>query len=176
MLGLTLFSHQKVPQQKEIQMVRPMDGLLRAIALPTTQNIHFLDLENLLGTGLFQEWQVQKLGREYISQVGANSDDLYFIAAGPQNRDSVVLGWSWGNSFFQFPKGKDGADMALVALFEAIQEPEHYRNIFVGSGDFLLSQITHKATLRNIPVTVVTGKGAQSKALKGYKTIQLRGI
>jgi hypothetical protein len=61
-------------------------------------------------------------------------------------------------------------------VFEAIQEPEFFRNIYVGSGDFLLSKITQKATLRNIPVTVVTGKGAQSKFLKGYKTIQLGGI
>jgi hypothetical protein len=144
--------------------------------LPNTENIHFLDLENLLGTGLFHELDVQKIRSEYVSKVGAKADDLYFIAAGPQNRGSVVNGWSWGNSFFQFPKGKDGADMALVAVFEAIQEPECFRNIYVGSGDFLLSQITKKATLRNIPVTVVTGKGAQSKSLKAYKTIQLEGV
>jgi hypothetical protein len=165
-----------VPLQKEIQMERPMDGLLRTIALPNTENIHFLDLENLLGTGLFHELDVQKIRTEYVSKVGANADDLFFIATGPQNRNSVVNGWSWGNAFFQFPKGKDGADLALVAVFEAIQEPEFFRNIYVGSGDFLLSKITQKATLRNIPVTVVTGKGAQSKFLKGYKTIQLGGI
>jgi hypothetical protein len=157
-------------------MERPIDGLLRAIGLPKTQNMHFLDLENLLGTGLLHELDVKAIRREYVSKVEADADDLYFIAAGPQNRTSIVNGWSWGNSFFQFPKGKDGADLALVALFEAIQEPEYFRNIFVGSGDFLLSRITQKATLRNIPVTVVIGKGAQSKHLKGYRTVKLGGL
>jgi hypothetical protein len=154
-------------------MVRPVDELLKVIARPNTKSIHFLDMENLLGTGLFFSWQVRQLQSEYVARVGAGKEDLYFIAAGPQNRDAVVTGWQWGSSFFQFRKGKDGADLALVGLFHAIQEPELFSNIFVASGDRLLSEITQKAKSRRISVTVVTGKGAQSKYLKGYRTVKL---
>jgi len=130
-------------------------------------------MENLLGTGLFFSWQVSQLQSDYVAKVGAREEDLYFIAAGPQNRDAVVTGWQWGSSFFQFPKGKDGADLALVGLFHAIQEPELYSNIYVASGDYLLSEITQAAHSRRVPVTVVTGKGGLSKYLKGYTTVQL---
>jgi hypothetical protein len=172
----TVFAPKGACTERDSKMVRPVDDLLRAISLPNTQSIHFLDMENLLGTGLFFSWQVSQLQSDYVAKVGASKEDLYFIAAGPQNRDAVVTGWQWGSSFFQFRKGKDGADLALVGLFHAIQAPELYSNIYVASGDYLLSEITRIADSRRIPVTVVTGKGAQSKYLKSYRTVKLGGL
>jgi hypothetical protein len=143
-------------------MVRPVDGLLRTISDGDTRSIHFVDIENLVGSGVINHWQVQSMCGKYVSKTNATINDLFFIAAGPQNRQATVEGWSWGHTFYQFRKGKDGADHALVDFFSSIERVAMFEQIYIASGDHGLKEIATKAHSCGIPVTVVTGKGKQS--------------
>lgn len=149
-------------------MDRPVDGLLAAISVSSCKRIHFIDVENLIGKGWISIEDVGPLSRQYQEVTAASDDDLLFIAAGPQNKDAILEGWKWGNKFFQFRKGKDGADLALISLFKNIVDIGNYSEIVVGSGDGLLSGIAERAEQTGVPVCVVTGQGGKSRSLSKY--------
>jgi len=157
----------------ELKMDRPVDGLLAAISMPSCKRIHFIDVENLVGKGWLSADDVRPLALHYKEATNSDQSDLLFIASGPQNKDAVFEGWAWGNKFFQFRKGKDGADLALITLFNNIVDIGSYEQIFVGSGDGILSNIAERAEQTGVPVQVVTGMGGKSRALMKYPGLKL---
>jgi len=157
-------------------MNRPVDKLLDAIGGPDRKSIHFVDLENLVGAGFYTSEQVAKVCESYVSGTASNAKDLFFISSGTQNKEATYTGWSWGNVFFQFRKGQNGADQALVNFFESIQTPEVYQSVYVASGDHSLEAIAEGARKSGLSVTIVTGKGGTSRALRAYPQLQLRGL
>jgi hypothetical protein len=157
----------------EREMERPVDGLLSAISMPDCKKIHFVDAENLLGSGVFSPDDVRQLAGEYVIQTKSEPSDLFFIASGPQNKQALLEGWSWGNKFFQFRKGKDGADIALISLFSNIVDLGKYSEIYVGSGDGALLEIAKSALEKGVGVSIVTGKGTKSRSLESFPEINL---
>jgi len=156
-------------------MIRPVDNLLGAIGLPGGTSIHFVDLENLVGTGLYTKEQVELVCDLYASRATLNSSDLFLISSGTQNKEATYSGWNLGNAIFQFRKGKDGADQALVRFFESIENPTRYQNMFIASGDHSLEVIARRAQGEGLTVTIVTGRGGVSRALRDYPQLQLQG-
>ena len=102
-------------------MNRTVDNLLSAISLSESSSIHLIDVENLVGSGVVTREAVSDLCQRYVEDVYASHEDLYFVAAGPQNAEAVREGWKAGQTFYQFRKGKDGADIALVDFFQSIE-------------------------------------------------------
>lgn len=156
-------------------MERPMDKMFEAISSPKTSRIHLLDVENLVGSGILTEYQVHELCDDYVRCTNCEADDLFLLAAGPQNRSAAVNGWSFGYSLYKFKKGKDGADQALVYLFEQIENPEKYSQIYLATGDGGLASIAETVNRLGIDLTVVSGKGKVSSEYRGYKHIKLSG-
>jgi hypothetical protein len=154
-------------------MFRPIDPLLSAISEKGTKCIHFVDIENLLGTGQITSGEVQMVSREYQAQTQARESDLVFIAAGPRNRMATLSGWNWGHTFYQFQKGKDGADVALVNLFNSIQTLDGFHEIYIASGDHSLEPIANRARVCGSKVTIVTGKGKISYVFRSFPHISL---
>ena len=154
-------------------MDRPVDGLLAAISMPTCTRIHFIDVENLIGKGWISIDDVRPLAEQYQRTTASSDEDLLFIAAGPQNKNAILEGWKWGNKFFQFRKGKDGADLALISLFNNIVDIGNYSEIFVGSGDGMLSGIAERGEQTGVTVCVVTGRGGKSRSLSKYPAKRL---
>lgn len=157
-------------------MDRPVDKLLSAITLSNDVCLHFVDVENIAGSGLLTVEGVERLCKNYVAQSHAKSCDLFFVAAGPQNAMAVREGWKAGQTFYQFRKGKDGADLALVNFYQNIEHVEKYKGIFVASGDHSLEPIAEGSTRRGVPVTVVTGKGGLSRVFSGYAHLAVRGF
>jgi len=157
-------------------MERPVDNLLTAISSQEGCSIHFVDIENLAGSGFLTSEAVIETCYKYVQSTNASKKDLFCIAAGPQNKVAAFNGWVWGNTFYQFRKGKDGADNALVSFFEGIENPEKFERVFVASGDHSLATIAEKAEFRGIPVTVVTGKGAKSRLFSRFQTLSIGGF
>lgn len=155
--------------------MRPLDGLIKAISKLEPINLHVVDIENLAGSGKLTESVVKSIQREYTSATKSTADDLYLIAAGPQNKHVLFSGWTHGTAIYQFRKGKDGADMALVSLFSQIEHPEVFEHIFLASGDGGLSIIAERAQVLGADVTVVTGAGARSWKYRGHKALQITG-
>ncbi len=154
-------------------MERPIDQLLRAISGTANINLHLLDIENLAGTGKLSTSTVKRIQMEYLIRTECSPNDLYLIAAGPQNKMALFHGWHQGTTLYQFRKGKDGADFALVNLFSQIEHPEQFSRLFLASGDGELSAIASRAKDAGLSVTVVTGIGRKSRRLMDYKHLKL---
>jgi hypothetical protein len=155
-------------------MERPIDGLLNAIANPTCNQIHFVDIENLAGTGLLNSEKVSEICASYSNCVPCGVNDLFLVAAGPQNKLAIFEGWAKKGSFYQFRKGKDGADHALLAIFESIENLQHYKKVFLATGDGGLLRIVEQSLSAGISVTLVTGKGKTNQSLRRFPSLKLR--
>ena len=157
-------------------MDRPVDNLLSTISITADACLHFIDVENIAGTGLLTVDCVQRICNSYVNQCRAAACDLFFVAAGPQNAVAVREGWKAGQTFYQFRKGTDGADRALVNFFQSIEHVETYKGVFVASGDHSLEPIANGSLLRGVPVTIVTGRGGLSRVFRGYSHLTVRGF
>lgn len=155
-------------------MTRALDPLLNVISAEPSANLHVIDIENLAGTGLVTEPMATDIGRKYADKIGAGASDVFLIAAGPQNKEALFNGWRIGRPVFQFRKGKDGADQALLSLFEQIEHPEKFSHIYLASGDGGLAPIAERSTRLGIDLTVVTGKGSTSWKYGRFDNIRMR--
>lgn len=157
-------------------MTRALDPLLETISQGQMVNLHIVDIENLAGTGLLTTPKVKEISDVYELSTLASSNDVFILAAGPQNKHALFDGWKVGHPIFQFRKGKDGADNALVSLFSQIEHPEKFNRVFLGTGDGGLVAIAESARRFGVHLTVVTGEGGRSRAYSRYKTLSLRKV
>lgn len=133
--------------------------------------VHFIDIENLVGSGLVSIEDVRNAFERYVQKVDVSSSDVFFVASGPQNRAAVVLGWP--KSIYKFKKGADGADLALIGAFHAFDVLSSVSELFIGSGDQRFAEIAYLGTEAGKKVTVVTGVGARSYLLREFATVSL---
>jgi hypothetical protein len=157
----------------EKYMYKVMDPVLTAVAQVEHPQVHFVDIENLVGVGKLDAYSVRQARRQYEQAVKPKSTDIIVVAAGPQNRSAVYEGWD--NAIYQWRKGKDGADLALLELFESLREPTSFAHVFVGSGDGGLSPVAEMSREQGIPVTVVARINSCSWKLKSFEVISLEG-
>lgn len=154
-------------------MTRALDPLLETVSKGRPVNLHIVDVENLAGTGILTTPKVKEISELYSACTNADVGDLFILAAGPQNKKALFDGWLTGHPIFQFRKGKDGADRALVSLFGQIEHPENFRHVYLASGDAGLLPIAEKSAQVGIQITVVTGTGARSWKYAQYERITL---
>lgn len=157
-------------------MNRAVDNLLSAISVGDGPSFHLIDVENLVGSGVVTTEAVSELCRTYVQDVYASREDLFLVAAGPQNAEAVREGWKAGQTFYQFRKGKDGADLALVDFFQSIENINSFKSVFVASGDHSLEPVAESCKTKSVPVTVVTGVGKLSRVLERYPHMSVGGL
>ena len=73
------------PQKLE----RPIDPLVQAVTGGNYKNVHFVDIENLVGAGKFGLPEIKAAFKGYTNCVACTPDDLFVITAGPQNASAV---------------------------------------------------------------------------------------
>lgn len=154
-------------------MNRPIDPLLDALIDGSKRSLHLIDIENLAGSGLLTKNQVLNVSTEYSRQTHCQRKDLFVVAAGPQNRAAVFQGWNFGVPVCSFRKGKDGADLALVGLFESIEHPEAFEHIYLATGDAGLFSIAEKSRALGVELTLVSGRGSKSRRYNSLTTVTL---
>lgn len=154
-------------------MERPIDPLVQAITGGKYKNVHFVDIENLVGTGKFVLDQVSAVCERYGRCVTCSPDDLFVITAGPQNAKAVYSGWDLGKRIYQFRKGENGADNALNSIFRQFGNLTAFGHVYLASGDHGLEPIARESEKQGVPVTVVTGRGGLSQLFKSYEHIRM---
>jgi hypothetical protein len=154
-------------------MTRALDPLLQIMTSESSGNLHIVDIENLAGTGLLSAPGVKGIGDAYSKETHSGSNDLYLVAAGPQNKEALFRGWRNPRTVYQFRKGKDGADQALASLFNQIEHPEKFKRIYLASGDGGLVSIAERAADLGVELRVVTGRGATSWKYNAYEQIRI---
>lgn len=152
---------------------RPIDTLVQAVTGGKYKNVHFLDIENLLGVGKFGLPDIREACAGYSQCVTCTPDDLFVITAGPQNASVVYSGWRLGKKIYQFRKGENGADLALNAIFNQFSNINVFEHVYLGSGDHSLEPIARKSKEYGVALTVVTGRGGLSNQFRKYEHIQM---
>jgi hypothetical protein len=146
-----------------------MDKLIATMAKIEHPQIHLVDIENLIGSGRFNTWQVRKAKHLYEKMVHPLASDIVIIAAGPQNKRAIYEGW--GHALYCWRKGKDGADQALLSFFGHLEKPRTFSAVYLGSGDGGLAPIAHVTTQLGVPFTVVARGSNCSWKLKKFNVI-----
>lgn len=135
------------------------------------RTVHFIDIENLIGSGLLSAQSVQRTYFLYRQQVSVKPKDVFIVAAGPQNRRAVVEGWPF--AYYKFKAGSDGADLALIDFCHDMDVLSTANKVVIGSGDNRFAQIAHLAKMSGLEVSIVTFKGAKSYKLHSFNSINL---
>lgn len=154
-------------------MERPIDPLVLAVTGGKYKNVHFVDIENLVGTGKFALDQVAAVCERYDRCITCSPDDLFVITAGPQNSKAVYSGWNLGKRIYQFRKGENGADNALNSIFQQFQNIQAFEHVYLASGDHGLEPIARKSKDLGVAFTVVIGRGAMAYQFSKYENIQM---
>jgi hypothetical protein len=152
---------------------RPIDPLVEVMTGGKYKNVHFVDIENLVGRGKFSLAQVKAACDGYVRFVACSPDDLFVITAGPQNASAVYAGWNLGKRIYQFRKGENGADNALNSLFQQFRNLRAFSHVYLASGDHGLEPIARESNNQGVAFTVVTGRGAMAYQLSKYDHIQM---
>ena len=152
-------------------MNQVMDKLLKSVAPSDHPNMHLIDIENLIGAGKFNQLDVQKVRDLYRLATGLNHRDFVVIAAGPQNKRAIYEGWK--NATYVWRRGHDGAELALIDLFERLIDISIYERVFIGSGDGKLATIADTSVVRDKRTTIVVGKGQKSSSLAVHECVYL---
>jgi hypothetical protein len=150
---------------------RCLDDLLLAIEKPWRQQLHLIDIENLVGSGLFDRFTVQQVRRAYLAASRAENSDTFVIASGPQNRGALYEGWP--GATYMWRKGPDGADILLTEVFASLNNPTTYERLFIGSGDHRLATVADEAVKLSLPVTVISAGNRLSHAFRFHHFIPL---
>ena len=152
-------------------MEQPLDRVIAAIAKSQKIRIHEIDIENLVGNGLVNVYDVRRIHDMYMSTVPVGGSDIVIVAAGPQNKQAVYEGW--GNAVYQWRKGKDGADNALADFFFGISSLEKVSHLYLASGDGGLAPVASEAARQGLVTTIVTTNGVRSWKLNVFDSITL---
>ena len=152
---------------------RPIDPLVQAITGGKYKNVHFVDIENLVGAGKFGLPEIKAACKGYTQCVNCTPDDLFVITAGPQNAPAVYSGWNLGKRIYQFRKGENGADNALNSLFQQFRNLRAFSHVYLASGDHGLEPIARESNNQGVAFTVVTGRGAMAYQFSKYDHIQM---
>lgn len=138
---------------------------------PSKPNCHILDIENLAGTGKLTPNLVSQVRANYFSKVHPAPKDVFFIAAGTQNRWAVMGGWP--NSFYQFKPGKDGADILIAQFCSQLEHTNRFARGFLATGDGALSPYAQILADRGLDIRVVARASSCSWKLKKFELIDL---
>lgn len=157
-------------------MTRTLDELFVTTTQELDSCLHIIDVENLAGTGWLTTSCVREVCLQWAKTTKCSKEDVFLIAAGPQNREAAFSGWSLGKRIFKFEKGQDGADNALKTIFQLIANPKAFNHLYLGSGDHGLEHIAKRSKSLGLPVTVVTGKGAMAHQYNKYQHVQMELI
>ena len=143
-------------------------------AIKSSRNVHYIDIENVCGSGELTASMVAEARQRYFTQIQPGKDDLFFVAASHHNMIAVCFGWP--GAHHQFRSGKDGADIELASDIVYEHPQDLYRSAYVASGDGGLAPFVAYLVQHSLPVTVVIGVGcASSEFLQtGASIVQLR--
>jgi hypothetical protein len=136
--------------------------------------IHLIDIENLIGSGKVTKDQVKLARLQYTSTTGWSPCDVYCIATNPINRLAVIDGW--GGAVYCFKSGKDGADLALIDLFQDLVGPEKFGKLTIGSGDAAFESTLQQAAEFGMAVKVVSKEKGCSQKLRKFNFQPLQEI
>lgn len=120
------------------------------------RQLHILDVENGVGSGLLNRTDVEALRSIYWGSVQPHAD-AQFIGATSSAPGLVqaALGWGLGPRWLH-EDGPDGADRCLLEELDHPKTRDRFTHIFVLSGDHIFAEAVARLVASGVRVTVVS--------------------
>jgi NYN domain len=126
--------------------------------------LHLVDIENLAGTGVPAEWEVELIRQAYLSRVGIAEMDQIIIGC---NHDALRgAGFGWPRARYLVRSGPDGADTELLAVIMGENVAARFTHVVIGSGDGAFTRAAAALGSAGRKVTVVSRRAALARTLK----------
>jgi hypothetical protein len=136
---------------------------------------HFLDIENLCGTGQPTLEEMELARKIYEEEVGIQEEDLVVVAAGTQNKRLVRNVWPIATHIFR--AGQNGADIAIAQFIcESKSLATRFGRAFLGSGDGGFAPYAKYLIDLGLDTVVVARERGLSWQLNGFERILIPNV
>jgi hypothetical protein len=129
------------------------------------RQLHLLDVENLLGGTYFTPAEVAHLRASYTTATDM-SQFAQVVVGASADESAIASGLGWSGAGLRMRRGRDGADLELVALLRHEHVADRFEEVFVGSGDSIFAPVAAELATEGIFVTVVSRRRALANALR----------
>jgi hypothetical protein len=145
--------------------IRPAPRAARTVRTPfPARALHLVDIENLAGTGIPAEWEVELIRQAYLLRVGIAEMDQVIIGC---NHDALPgAGFGWPRARYLVRSGHDGADTELLAVISGEDVAARFTHFVIGSGDGAFTQAAAALGSAGRKVTVVSRRAGLARTLK----------
>jgi hypothetical protein len=126
--------------------------------------IHFLDVENLVGSPVPQASDVDATRWAYEQAVAIGPRDLVVVAT--SHVAAVPVWYSWPDARRLVRSGANGADLALLHAIETEDVPGRFTRVVIGSGDGIFAEACARLQAVGCELTVVSRARSLSRALR----------
>lgn len=132
-----------------------------------TQNrtLHLVDVENLAGGSLCSLRGVIATADDYLSLLPPSEGDLYVVATSCSNAPVGYFGWPTSAQRLM-RSGENGADLALLEAYTALEIASRFDRVVIGSGDGIFTDLTVHLTALGCQVIIVSRPDSLSKRLR----------
>src|SRR6476619_3167976 len=145
------------PRGKESEMT---------VTLTTTRTLHLVDIENLAGDPFATKADVLDALDGYLEVAGYRDGDSVIVAANPGLIREIAFDLPMACNVHA-ARGKDGADLILLAQAEPGWVAERFDRLVIGSGDAAFSETALAVRDLGTPVVVVSRPASLSRRLQG---------
>jgi NYN domain len=127
------------------------------------RRLHLIDAENLIGCPQPTDGEVLACRRRYAQLVGPAGLDQCIVAC--SHRAALAVGYGWPGARRLWRSGPDGADLALLDVFESESVCQRFDRLVLGSGDGIFAEAVSRVAARGVHVTVVATRRSLARRL-----------
>ena len=121
------------------------------------------DVENLLGTGDPTEQAVVQIRQDLLDVIGDVSHTLFEVASSHHAAAAVSFGFPEGRHHWR--SGPNGADLALLGVFESDWQVGRFDEVVIASGDGIFAEVAAAVAASGVVCTVITRRAGLSARL-----------
>lgn len=140
------------------------------------RQLHVLDVENLMGGTHFTAAEVSRLRTRYTTLISV-APMAQVVVGASAGQSALAAGVGWTGAGLRMRFGRDGADLALLALLEREKVADRFEEVFIASGDGIFAPVAAQLAAQGAMVTVVSRREALARVLRlaAHRVIHLDG-
>ncbi len=129
------------------------------------RTLHLVDVENLVGSAAFSASEASWICSAYERVAPVGSVNQMVIATSHHAAATTWFAWPANARRLQ-RSGPDGADLALLELFERESIAVRFQHVVIGSGDGIFALPAARLHAAGCRVTIVSRREALSRELR----------
>ena len=117
----------------------------------TNRELHLIDIENELGTGLVKSADIARF-RTFYLEANNVPTNAHIVVATSSSQGLLEASVGWPGARTVWLPGEDGADRALLEIAYEENVEKRYDKVVIGSGDHIFAEAAQ--SLQNLGVKV----------------------